>query len=94
LNTDDYEIPEIRKAEVPFNFDTNSIDSFKIDINQYNNIHDVNLSDSLDFNKITTIQNGLLNRLKDRINLNLVNKNKLIVIKNNDEPFIYSKKYN
>jgi hypothetical protein len=91
LNTDDYEIPELRKAEDPFNFDTNSIDSFKIDINQYNNIHDVNLSD---FNKITTIQNGLLNRLKDRINLNLVYKNKLIVIKNNDEPFIYSKKYN
>jgi hypothetical protein len=105
LNTDDYEVPEMVKPKDPFKFDTNSIDSLKIDINQFNNINDSNLLNSLDFNKIYSVQSDLLNSLKDQIKLNLLSneeqknlrvsrKQVPIVIKNNDDPFVYSKKYN
>lgn len=105
LNPDDYEIPELKKPQYSIESDTDPIDSLKININQFNNIKNVNLSDSLDFNKISSIQNDLLSRLRDQIKLNLVDdeeakklrvayKKVPIVIKNNDEPFVYSKKYN
>lgn len=106
LNTDDYEIPELRKASKdPFKFDTNSIDSFKVNINQFNNIDNLDLNNSLDFGKISSIQNDLLNQLKDHLKLNLVSDEEAkklrvvkrqvpIIIKNNDDPYIYSKKYN
>lgn len=105
LNTDDYEVPEMVKPKDPFKFDPNSIDSLKIDINQFNNNIDNNLLNSLDFNKISSIQSDLLNGLKDQIKLNLLGdgeqkhlrvsrKQVPIIIKNNDDPFVYSKMYN
>ncbi len=101
---DDYEIPELRKYDDQFKFDTNSIKSFQVDINKFNNNKNAYSSDSLDFDRISSIQNELLNGLKDQLRLNFVNqeskklrnsyKNRPIIIKNNDDPFVYSKKYN
>ena len=74
------------------------IKSLKIDINNFNNINNPSLNSGLDIKRISSIQNELLDRLKDNIKLNLLNEEeskKLTVVhkevpivkrENNDNP--------
>lgn len=98
---DNYEVPELRRN--PKNI--NPIDTLNFNINNYNNINNNLVTKSLDFNKISTIQENLLKRLKDEFKISMLGKlpgtnltvtyKKVPVIKSeNPEPFVYAKNYN
>lgn len=61
-----------------------------VNINNFNNINDPRLNKALDIKRISSIQNELLNRLKDNLRLNLLNEeeSKKITVTHKEVPII------
>ena len=83
------EIPKIIRSNDD-NIMRDPIKSLNIDINSFNNINDASLNSGMNLNKISTIQNELLDRLKDNIKLNILNaeESKKMIVTSKKVPII------